>query len=50
MKTGAFTELAIVGFEGLSSAWILDDCINPSSDLLHLLEIGELHELCDFLP
>ena len=50
VKTGAFTELAIVGFERLGSALILDDCIDSSSDLLHLLEISELHEPPDFFP
>ena len=43
MEAGPLAELAVPGLERLGGGRVLDDVVDPRSDLVHLLEVGELH-------
>src|SRR6202011_2786195 len=43
VEAGTLAELPVPGLEGLSRATVHDDLVDPRPDLLHLLEVGELH-------
>ncbi len=44
MEAGSLAELPVPGLEGLGSRRIGHDVVHPCPDLLHLLEVGELHD------
>ena len=44
MEAGPLAELPVPGLEGVGGRRILDDVVHPGSDLLHLLEVGQLHD------
>ena len=43
VEARALAELAVVGLERLGGARVVDDRVDARADLLHLLEVGELH-------
>ena len=45
VKTGAFTELAIIGFERFCRVAILDQLVDAGADRFHFAEISQLHFL-----
>ena len=43
VEAGPLAELPVPGLEGFGGRRILDDVVHPRPDLLHLLEVGQLH-------
>ena len=45
MEAGPLAELAVVRLERLGGVRVVDDRLDPRADLLHLLEVGQLHRV-----
>ncbi len=45
VEAGPLAELVVLGLQRLGGGRVLDHAVHPGADLLHLLEVGQLHQV-----